>query len=271
MHIKLFLLILVFPAMSMFGLIRSTDHPDKGKKYPSFYKEGIVVNGNSSEWENSLFSFNKPAQVNYALVNDSNAFYICIRIADEAAQMKVLRSGIDLRFNSKGKKRAEATMHFPIGGRMNQGDRYDRKTMHLMYLLQMQDMQLSGFKNGVNGLQGIKSGKNGILAAVSWDSVDIMVYEARIPFSVFAEDVRAADPLTVGIVIKGAPKPKQSEGEGMPEGGSGDMQGGHGQDRAGGMRPGGTGMEGSRQGSGDNMKMFEDDEIWRSIVVAKKE
>ena len=76
MHIKLFRLILVFPAMSMFGLIRSTDHPDKGKKYPSFYKEGIVVNGNSSEWENSLFSFNKPAQVNYALVNDSNAFYI---------------------------------------------------------------------------------------------------------------------------------------------------------------------------------------------------
>ena len=271
MQMKLFTLILAFPVMSMFGFTRTSDHPDKGKKYPSCYKEGIVVNGNSSEWENSLFSFNKQAQVNYAVVNDTSTFYICVRIADEAAQMKVLRSGIDLRFNSKGKKKAETTLHFPIGGRMNQGERRDRKTMHLIYLLQMQDMELSGFKNGVNGFQSIKSGKNGIMAAVNWDSVNIMVYEVRVPFSVFVVDIRTADPLAVGIVIKGAPKPQPGHGEGMQEGGSGDLQGGRGQDRPGGMRPGGMGREGQMQGSGDNMKMFEDDEIWRSIVVAKKE
>lgn len=271
MQMKLFTLILAFPLMSVFGLTRTPDHGDKGKKYPSCYKEAIVVNGNSPEWENSLFSFNKSAQVNYAIVNDTSAFYICIRIADEAAQMKVLRSGIELRFNSKGKKKAEATLHFPIGGRMNQGVQRDRKTMHLMFLLQMQDMDLSGFKDGVNGFQNIKSGKNGITAAVNWDSADIMVYEARIPFNVFTEDVRAANPLAVGIVIKGAPKPKEGQGQGKQEEGQGEMQGGRGQDRPGGIRPGGMGREGQMQNSGDNMKMFEDDEIWRSIVVAKKE
>jgi hypothetical protein len=57
----------------------------------------------------------------------------------------------------------------------------------------------------------------------------------------------------------------------MKEGNPGDAQGGYGQDRSGGMRPGGMGMEGQMQGPGDNNKMFEDDEIWRSIVVAKKE
>jgi hypothetical protein len=277
MQMKLFALIMAFPVMSTFGFTRTSNHPDKGKKYPFFYKEGIVVNGNSSEWENSLFNFNKQAQVNYAIVNDTCAFYFCIRIADEAEQMKVFRSGIEIRFNSKGKKKAEATLHFPIGGRtdmggrMDMGDRRDRKRMHLMFLLQMQDMELTGFKNGVNGFQNIKSGKNGIMAAVNWDSTNVMVYEARVPFSVFAADIRAVTPIAVGIVIKGAQKPRQEQGEGTQEGGQGEMPGGHGQDRPGGMHPGGMGREGQMNGSGDNQKMFEDDEIWQSIVVAKKE
>jgi hypothetical protein len=277
MKMKLFTLILIFPFISMFGLTRTPDPGNKGKKYPSCYKEGIIVNGNSSEWENSLFSYSKTAQVNYGIVNDTSAFYICIRIADEPEQMKVLRSGIEIRFNSKGKKKAEATLHFPIGGRtdiggrLDPGNRQDRKTMHLMFLLQMQDMDLNGFKNGVNGFQNIKSGKNGVLAAVNWDSANVMVYEARVPFNVFVQDVRSAEPLAVGIVIKGAPKPQHIQGEGMQEGGMGEMQGGHGQDRPGGMQSGGIGREGHMQGLVDNMKIFEDDEIWRSIVVARKE
>jgi hypothetical protein len=31
------------------------------------------------------------------------------------------------------------------------------------------------------------------------------------------------------------------------------------------------GKEGSMQGYGDNMRVYEDDEIWQSIVVARKE
>ena len=271
MQIKSFTLILLFPVMGIFSFSGTSDHPDKGKKYPSCYREGTVVNGNSSEWDNLLFSFNKPAKVNYAIVNDSSAFYICIRIADEVAQMKVLRSGIDLRFNSKGKKKAEATLHFPIGGRMDPGERRDRKTIHLMYLLQMQDMELNGFKSGVNGFQNIKSGKNGIMVAINWDSTNVMVYEARVPFNVFAEDVRIAEPLTVGIVIKGAQKPRQEQGEGIQERGQGEMPGGQGQGHSGGMHQAGMGRESQMGEHGENLKMFEDDEIWQSIVVAKKE
>jgi hypothetical protein len=235
MKIKSFFIILAITLISISGVPRPSDHPDKGKKFPSLYKEGVVVNGNSSEWDNTLFSFNKKAQLNYVIVNDSAAFYICLRIADESEQMKVLRSGIDLRFNTKGKKKAEATLHYPIGGRTDMGGRTDpgyhrdRKTMQLMFLLQMQDMELNGFRSGVNGFQNIKSGKNGITASVNWDSTSVMVYEARIPFSAFAEDVHAANPLAVGIVIKGAVKPKQEHSEGMSDVADGGMQGGQGQ------------------------------------------
>jgi hypothetical protein len=154
---------------------------------------------------------------------------------------------------------------------MDMGDRRDRKRMHLMFLLQMQDMELSGFKSGVNGFQNIKSGKNGIMAAVNWDSTNVMVYEARVPFSVFAADIRAVTPIAVGIVIKGAQKPRQEQGERMQEGGQGEMPGGHGQGRSGGMHPGDMGRDGQMGEHGENLKMFEDDEIWQSIVIAKKE
>jgi len=269
MQIKVIILALCFP---MIALAYTPSNPGKEKKFPSCYKEGIVVNGVSSEWENALFTFNKQAQLNYAIVNDTVAFYICVRIADESAQMKVLHSGIDLRFNTLGKKKGGAILHFPIGGkpdaanRLNPGIRVDRKKMHLMFLLQMQDMELTGFKNGVNGYQSIKSGKNGILAAINWDSTNVMVYEARIPFSIFQGDVRAVSPLAVGIIVKGAPKPQHTDdptqGSMLP-GGQGGQPG---------MRPGGgRNMEGSMQDHGDNMKIYEDDEIWRLLVVAKKE
>jgi hypothetical protein len=278
MQMKMFLLIMAFPVISTLCSARTSNHPDKGKKYPSSYKEGIIVNGNSSEWETSLFNFNKQAQVNYSIVNDTSAFYICVRIADEPAQMKVLRNGMEILFNSKGKKKAEATLHYPIGGKTDMGgkmhpsDNRSRKTMQLMFLLQMQDMELTGFKDGINGFQSIKSGKHGFLAAVNWDSTNVMVYEARIPFSAFVTDMKAAIPLAVGIIIKGAPRPHQEGGEGgSQDQGQGGMQGRQGQGGSGGMNHGGMGREGSMQGSGDNMKMFEDDEIWQSIVVAKKE
>lgn len=278
MNKKIFLPVIAFAVIGTLCFAMTSNHPDKGKKI------SILLQGwNCCEWkffrmENSLFNFNKQAQVNYSIVNDTSAFYICFRIADEYAQMKALRNGIEIRFNSRGRKKAEATLHYPIGGkndmggRMNQGDNRSRKTMHLMFLLQMQDMELIGFKNGINGFQSIKSGKNGFLAAVNWDSTNVMVYEARIPFSAFVTDVNIANPLAVGIIIKGAPKPRQEGGEGgMPDQGQGGMQGRQGQGGSGGMNSGGMGRDGSMQGYSDNMKIFEDDEIWQSIVVAKKE
>lgn len=278
MKINLLIMIMLFPVMSIVGFTQTSNHQDKGKKYQSRYKDGIIVNGNSSEWDVSLFNFNKQAQVNYSIVNDTSAFYICIRIADEYAQMKALRNGIEICFNSRGKKKPEATLHYPIGGKtdmegkLNPEENHSRKMMHLMFLLQMQDMELSGFKNSVNGFQSIKAGKNGILAAVNWDSTNVMVYEARIPFKVFNTDVKEANPLAVGIIIKGAPKPKPEDNDaGMQNQGQGGMPGSQGQGRPGGMNQGGMGSGGSMQGYGDNMRIFEDDEIWQSIVVAKKE
>ncbi|MCX6245292.1 MAG: hypothetical protein NTU98_11375 [Bacteroidetes bacterium] len=267
MRRSLFLIIFM---VSIYGFPSNPDHSDKGKKYPSVYKEGIIVNGNSHEWEPSLFGFKEDAHTNYAIVNDSAALYVCIRMADEPQQMKALSNGMEILINSKGKKKPEATLQFPIGKKMNPELRRDRKTTHLMYLLQMQDMDLTGFREGINGFQKIKSGKSGITVALNWDSANVMVYEARIPFQCFATDVRNAEPLSVGIIIKGAPKPKEGEGSGTAEGNPSDMQGGRGHERPGSMPQDGMGMDGETHSMGGNMKMFEDDEIWRHIEVAKK-
>ena len=151
-------------------------------------------------------------------------------------------------------------------GNQNMGIQTDRKRIHMMMLLQMQDMELTGFREGVNGFQHYKSGRNGITAAVTWDSTNTMVYEARIPFMVFRGDITLSAPLSFGIMIKGTPKPKEGETDKMNEGGQEGMQG-HG----GGMRPGSNlGHEQGMLGSNDT-NQFEDDVIWRMMMIAKKE
>ena len=87
-------------------------------------------------------------------------------------------------------------MHFPIGGRTDMGGRMnpensrDKKMMHLMFLLQMQDMELRDLKMGSMDFRILNQGKTVYMAAVNWDSTNVMVYEARIPFSVFTVDVQ---------------------------------------------------------------------------------
>ena len=279
---KTFFPIFIFVIISgVLVLAKPPDLPGKEKKYPSAFKEGVIVDGNSREWDNSLFLYNKASQITYAIVNDTAALYICIRVADEQEQMKISHNGMEIVFNSQGKKKTGADLHYPIGGgRLNEklgpggqskGEHPDRKRIHLMMLLQMQDMELSGFRDGVNGFQNYKSGKNGITAVVSWDSTNTMVYEARMPFSAFREDITVSDPLSFGILVKGAQKPREGQGEGMQDGGPGGMSGQRGGGQGGGMRPGGgIGHEQGMLGSG-NTRQFEDDAIWHMMMVAKNQ
>jgi hypothetical protein len=73
----------------------------------------------------------------------------------------------------------------------------------------------------------------------------------------------------VGIIIKGAEKPKEGA---TSDGNPADPQGGGGvgHERPGSMPQQGPGMDGATRPTGNSMKMYENDEIWRFIEVAKK-
>ncbi len=251
-----------------------------GKKYPGYYRGDIRVDGNSRDWDESLFRLNKSSQVYFALANDSSSLYFCVKIKDEAEQRKMIKGGMFVWIDARGKKTKETGIHYPMGIPGDQVDRMtarqagqppDPKTVRLMLQLRMQDMDCIGFRGG-NGIQNHKNSKSGIVAALEWDSSNILVCEAMIPLKLFREDLSESVPFTAGIQIKGSearvPRPQEGGGAGGNEPVPGN-QGMPGEE-------GNRGMDGRRTdnqemfGSQDAQRMSEDDIFWLPFVIAKR-
>ncbi|MCX6251634.1 MAG: hypothetical protein NTX61_12890 [Bacteroidetes bacterium] len=277
-HFFLLILIMVIPLISH-------SHPSgskgTGKKYSSFFKSNIIIDGKAFEWEDSLFFKDQDRGIFYAIVNDSNNLYICLKVPDEAVQMRMLREGMDMWFDQNGKKNQMTGIHFPLHTTLNPGVKQgtaaskpeDRRKMKLIFLLQAKDMELTGFKADLNGFQHIQTGKSGVRLRIDIDSTGVLVFEARIPFKDFTGDVKMSNPLSAGFVIKGMQSPKIQEGEhgremgGMENRGRGEGGRGVGNNRMEGQ--GGGFSEGEQGRPGQGQKMFEDVTIWHKFVIAK--
>jgi hypothetical protein len=273
-HLLILILLLFLLSGSLFP-VASPSSPEKNKKYPALYCGNIVVDGNPGEWPTTSFQTNKDAFLVFAVANDSANLYFCIKIKDEKQQMRVMRSGMDLWIDVKGKKKKETGICFPLSHTLPPGDnrsmasggRPDPKKMRLMFLLQVKEMELKGFREGLNGMVNNKANRSGIMAVINWDSANSMVYEARIPFRSLNADITALDHVSVGMIMKALPKPQGQPGEGRQEGGIGmnDHEGTGGQ-----RPPGGQPREGGSYGFDDRNQLFDDVAAWTEAGIAKK-
>ncbi len=271
------LLLLVLAGISAAG--RTPAPSGKNTKYPAVFREHIVVDGNAAEWPIASFKTNKEAYMAYSVANDSAAFYLCIKVKEVQQQMRVMRSGMEIWINEKGKKKKETGINFPLAHtlppldnrNMSTEGRPDPKKIRLMFLVQVKEMEVSGFREGCNGSMNNKSNKTGIMAVINWDSANVMIYEVRIPFSALNSDIHTLDHINIGMVLKGLSKPQGQPGENHMEdaGGMNDPQGGRG--GMGGQRPGGMGQERPQYGMDDRNRLFEDVDIWAEAGIATKE
>ena len=256
--------------------------PDKKKEhqYPSFFMKGALMNGKAEEWPVNLFHFNKDADLTYATANDSTSFYACIKIHNQEQQMKFFKGGFEIWFNAAGKKKKNVCLRFPLPNSLPPQNRYssmttdgkpDLKKVRLMILLQLNQVELSGFRDDLNGLLSNKKNKAGIVAVVDWDSTGNLVYECKIPFSAFKEKMDEADPLMIGLIVKGIEKEQNKSGEKPGEKDDRDL------DQIGSNRTPGGGYPAGREEhnhSGfsrnwDEQKMQEDNTVWYETGIAR--
>lgn len=266
----------------------SVSNKEKGKKYPSFYNSHIIIDGKSNEWPDSLFFLNPDAKIRYAVVNDSSNLYLCLKVFDDNQQIKLLRGGMEVWIDPSGKKAENCGIRYPLSTTLNPagksglhtGDPSGIKQVKLIYLLQAKDMELTGFKNGINGLVSNFGNKTGVQTCIKLDSTNILIYEAKIPLSVFKSDPSNSNPLSVGFVIKGIEHPKMREGE---DSHGGSMENHEGGGMGGGFEGGGRGGHGggghshmqnnhNETGSPETnsrQMMYEDTSIWLKISIAR--
>src|SRR6201996_1989295 len=123
----------------------------------------ITIDGDLKEWGDSLRYYNQEKQLNYALANDQENLYMAIRINDRSEQIRVLRAGLTLSIDTRGKKKETFTMTFPVGDQSAQGmadnamdlqssnnndvKQEDREDEMKAKLTKLREIKVTGFKD----------------------------------------------------------------------------------------------------------------------------
>jgi len=154
---------------------------------------GHVIDGTTNEWPDSVFHADKETLINYAVDNDGANLFIALRVADFRTQMKMMRQGMTLFIDMRGKKKENMGIEYPVkpeGGYANNGNmaggKPDKKAIREAMSYHLFAMKLFGFTDAEPVSQGLQvTGSANI--AFGWDSSDVMHIEYSIPLSMLGE------------------------------------------------------------------------------------
>ena len=75
----------------------------------------VVVDGRADEWEKPLNFYESKTKLMFALANDSNTIYICLRSPEESNQVKISRGGLFVNLSYKSKEKHVVSVNYPLG------------------------------------------------------------------------------------------------------------------------------------------------------------
>jgi hypothetical protein len=215
----------------------------------------INIDGNLSDWGDSLRYYNPEKKLNYTLANDQQNLYLAIRFNDRMEQERIMRAGLTWSVNPKGKKKDAYSLTFPAAEQNNsqmpalpkpdesgtvpeQRERMNRDEMRKARLTQLRNMKVTGFKD-IDYDIITTTNSYGFKAALNFDEDGNLTYEAVIPLKFFEADDIAKNEWAFNIKVNGISRPSGGNGEGRESGGG--MGGGGGRMGGGGMGRGGMG------------------------------
>ncbi|HTK19310.1 MAG TPA: hypothetical protein VL442_07355 [Mucilaginibacter sp.] len=245
----------------------------------------IAIDGDLTEWGDSLRYYNQEKQLNYALANDQDNLYMAIRINDRSEQIRVLHAGLTLSIDTRGKKKETFTMTFPVGdqsvqsmaetaqdlqGGNNDVKQEDHEDLMKAKLTKLREIKVTGFKD-IESETMTTSNTYGFKVAIDYDKDGNLVYEAAIPLKFFHADDLSKNEWAFNFKINGITRPGQNKDngdhEGMTRGGGGGFGGGGG---GRGGRMGGGGRGGRMGGGGGNSAPVDRSELSKSVDFWEK-
>ena len=223
-----------------------------------YQSEQIVADGNANDWGLPLRFGNENGSLEYSITNDKDNIYVSIASNDPSTQMKMLRAGIKVYIDTKGKKGTEMGLIYPFKEKVDMPNRRmenrnsDPTAMKQKMILDADIFSTSGFINMENRIYDLKDTSH-IKIGMNYDTYNNLVFEAIIPLkNVLAAPITSskAPSISVGIIVNnmdgtGNRQPASMAGTNRAEGGG--MNNGMGGMRSGGM---GGGMGGSMRGGG---------------------
>lgn len=74
----------------------------------------VVADGISDDWTLPLRFANASYTLQYNITNDSRNIYVCVLTRDDETILRILRAGITVYFDPKGKEGRDISLHYPL-------------------------------------------------------------------------------------------------------------------------------------------------------------
>jgi hypothetical protein len=167
-----------------------------------------IADGNTSEWPDDKFGIDKETGIQYAVENDKEILFLALRIPDIRTQMKMMYRSMNLYIDTKGKKKENRGIEFPIkmaGEEVfdNQQNNkspndFDAKTMRNSMTQNLSNMKLFGFADMALFVQKIQTEGTANIA-FAWDSSNVMHIEYSIPLTMLDESPSSLNQKSISI------------------------------------------------------------------------
>jgi hypothetical protein len=224
----------------------------------------VTADGKTDDWHLPLRFSNDKYTYQYNVTNDDKYIYICILSTDNATQKRIMKDGMTVYFDRKGKKNKDMSIAFPtpkdddddMFNRYRERNGYpvtpaNRDSTKNKMLRESNIFNTKGFVNMENGQFGTNDSKNNIRVALQLNNNDsVLVYEAIVPINIITGTgltaKQASKNFSVGIELNAIPSEGGGGGGGYRPSMGGMRMGGMGMGM-GGMRGGGGGRNGNSQ------------------------
>jgi hypothetical protein len=175
----------------------------------------IVADGNPDDWNLPLRFANVSYTLQYNVTNDNKNIYVCVLSRDEETMLRMLRAGITVYLDPKGKNGRDISLHYPLRKQpdpnirngngeplTNQNDSALKQEL----LTQSDSYGTAGFSGIDNGQFAANDTKSPIRVAIQFSHHDsLLAYEAIIPIvNVLGTGLNTRNPkkpFSVGVIL----------------------------------------------------------------------
>lgn len=179
-----------------------------------------IIDGNLSEWNLATFETDKETQLIYSFDHDKNYLFLALKVNSVSTQMKMIRQGMSLFLDKKGKKREGMGVIFPLpqgnslgnyssGGNGNASQPSNRPTpldpklMHENLSRTMILLKVFGFDDQEDKMQIVDLPGN-VNISFEWNDANELIIEYLIPISFLGKPADLNNkPIGIGWKING--------------------------------------------------------------------
>jgi len=209
-------------------LILSFKDPHPTKEILTAVSDTIIIahvlDGEVGEWPIEKFEEDKSTSIKYAVDNDAQNLYVAMIIPQFPIQMKMMRQGMELYVDIKGKKKEGKGIEFPVKGEStgfsggsgfqnnNNGQQrdqqngqrgFDKKEARTRYAMNLFALKLFGFNDDMEPAKQGLTLEGSANIGFSWDSSDVMYVEYAIPLPILDKASLNQKIISIGWKLNG--------------------------------------------------------------------